>query len=72
MTLDSGLGLLVSVWDDGMHFQGVDLLLGRSASNALTNREFTDEWLLYARYKSNHGNISMFLCYEPTISAPDA
>ena len=68
MKLDSGLSLLVSGREDGMHYQGVGLLLGRSAGNALTESR---KRLLYARFKSNHGSISMFVCYAPTNGAPD-
>ena len=71
MNLDGGLSLLVSGREDGMHYQGVGLLLGPSAGNALTEWQPIDERLLYARFKSNHGSISMFVCYSPTNSAPD-
>jgi hypothetical protein len=71
LKLDNGLTLLVSGREDEMHYQGVGLLLGTGAGSALTEWEPIDERLLYARFKSNHGNISMFVCYAPTNSAPD-
>ena len=71
MSLEGGLTMLVSGREDEMHYQGVGLLLGKNAGNALTEWEPIDERLLYARFKSNHGNISMFVCYAPTDSATD-
>ena len=71
MNVEGGLTMLVSGRRDDMHYQGVGLLLGRRASNALTEWEPIDERLLCARFKSNHGNISMFVCYAPTNSVTD-
>ena len=71
MVLDDGLRLLLSGRRDGMHYQGVGLLLGSKADKALCEWDPIDERLLYARFKSTHGNISMFVCYAPTNDAPD-
>ena len=71
MVLDDGLRLLLSGRRDGMHYQGVGLLLGSKANKALCEWDPMDERLLYARFKSTHGNISMIVCYAPTNDAPD-
>ncbi len=54
-----------------MHYQGIGLLLGSKANKALCEWDPIDERLLYARFKSNHGNISMFVCYAPTNEGSD-
>ena len=69
--LEDGMTLLTSGRGDGLHYQGVGLLLGRKASKALTEWEPVDERLLYARFKSNHGNMSVFVCYAPTNNDDD-
>ena len=71
LCLENGVRLLLSGRRDGMHYQGVGLLLGAKASKALCEWDPIDERLLYARLKSNHGNISMFVCYAPTNDALD-
>lgn len=64
--VQGGLTLLVFGRGDEMHYQGVGLLMGLGAE-----WEPVDERLLYARFKSNHGNISVFVCYAPLNSASD-
>ena len=69
--LEAGMTLLLSGRDDENHYQGVGLLLSRFASKALCEWEPIDERLLYARFKSNHGNLSVVVCYAPTNDAAD-
>ncbi|KAK4325729.1 hypothetical protein Pmani_003672 [Petrolisthes manimaculis] len=57
LSLEGGMTLLVSGREDGIHYQGVGLLMGRSAGNALTEWESIDERLLYARFKSSHDYV---------------
>lgn len=54
-----------------MHYQGIGLLLGCNAEKAPCEWDPMDELLLYARLKSNHSNISLFVCYASTNDAPD-
>ena len=69
--LKDGMSLITSGRRDGLHHQGVGLLLGSKASKALSEWEPIDERLLYARFKSTHGNMSMIVCYAPTNNATD-
>ena len=69
--LEAGMTLLLSGRDDENHYQGVGLLLNRFASKALCEWEPIDERLLYARFKSNHGNLSVVVCYAPINDAAD-
>jgi len=62
--------MLISGRRDGLHYQGAGLV-SRNANKALSEWEPIDERLLYARFKSVHGNISMLVCYAPTNNAPD-
>lgn len=47
------------------------MVVSRNANKALSEWELIDNRLLYARFKSVHGNISMLVCYAPTNNAPD-
>ena len=51
MDLQDGLRLLTSGRQDGMHYQGVGLLLGSKANKALCEWEPIDERLMYAMFK---------------------
>lgn len=71
LNLEGGMTLLVSGREDEMHYRGFDLLMRRSAVNTLTRWGPIDELLFYAKFKSNHRKLNVFVCYALTNSMPD-
>lgn len=63
--------LLNSGREDGLHYQGVGMLLSKQAGQALDEWEPIDERIMYVRFKSSHGNMSIIVSYAPTNEADD-
>ncbi|XP_069984623.1 uncharacterized protein [Penaeus vannamei] len=70
MNLEDGVSMLISAKRDGLHYQE-GVMVSRNANKALSEWEPIEERLLYARFMSKHGNISILVCYTPTNNAPD-
>ena len=57
---------------DNQHYQGVALILNKFARSALIEWNPVSERILYARFKSVHGALSVIMCYAPTNEKDDA
>ncbi|KAK3090899.1 hypothetical protein FSP39_015581 [Pinctada imbricata] len=66
ITLQSGRAMLYSGREDGLHKEGVGIILSNKAKKSLMEWKPIDERLMYARFFTTSLKISIVVVYSPT------
>ncbi|XP_061176179.1 craniofacial development protein 2-like [Saccostrea echinata] len=70
-TLQSGKLVLYSGREDGLHQEGVGIMLTKKAKKSLMEWKPINERLMYARFYTSTLKISLIVMYSPTNESPE-